>query len=797
MVSNSFDNDISRMSDQEFVQAQFANMDMRDATRKGKMTLESVIVQIDSNVEHLSAVEKTKAQWLLQAAEQGYREYVKARNSGILTKLKFRAKLSVPEARLANLFSRLELPLTAEEAALVKRINDQHIPLPNLGLDAGKLLRLAPHLEYVSFVSRQSWPAETITKFIKSCTNLVELHISDDRITELPSEVSKCRKLYCSGCPNLTALPPLSKCEVLDCDRCKKLRVIPPLQQCKELHCYGIRNITALPALPKCEYLDCGFTNVASLPLLPACKDLRCQSTPLSSFPALDVCEKLDCSHMEITALPTLPACKNLNCSECDQLAVIGPQPRIEGLDCHSCGKLTAIGTQVRCLIIDCHDCPLLARVEEQPACRILQSDDCPMLTTIGDLAPAVQVFTEEAPTIRRRHIEVNEKTLREQPAKVLKELGPRLMPGLFPSVQFILDTGHRSPGQDEGGLRRDLLTRLFENLHTTGAIAEKAPISPEALFTAQNDGLLPLAHNDETREACFIMGQIFACCYNEELLVGPHFSSLLFDTLRTLSEGDLKDMAGDIKACDQIPETVLPQLVAKVSGESFSWMPKLMQSLNVKDTPPTLNLTHLQNQKDAETATYFLQTDPLDPDSKVPDPLTLAYFNQKIRDFLAENPKTAATTLAFVHMAKGMHSILGSQWNAVRDLNATTLQNKIEGSLSEELVKARLTTISETDTDKKYLEWTRRWIDENKDQLRDFVKAVTGSSSLGPDTKIKLDLYEPTGKDIRARQGRLPFSHTCFNKLDLPSEYPDYETFSKKLTDFVSQSLAGGFTAA
>lgn len=111
--------------------------------------------------------------------------------------------------------------------------------------------------------------------------------------------------------------------------------------------------------------------------------------------------------------------------------------------------------------------------------------------------------------------------------------------------------------------------------------------------------------------------------------------------------------------------------------------------------------------------------------------------------------------------------------------------QERIQGELSLKIVVEALSFTGRSD--EKTTQFLYHWINGISHlQLRNFVKAVTGSTALRKKDKITVQLI------TTEEPNRLPTSHTCSMTLDLPITYSDQQSFNKKLDRFIEESLAG-----
>ncbi len=132
--------------------------------------------------------------------------------------------------------------------------------------------------------------------------------------------------------------------------------------------------------------------------------------------------------------------------------------------------------------------------------------------------------------------------------------------------------------------------------------------------------------------------------------------------------------------------------------------------------------------------------------------------------------------------VARSMQDNLPSVgWDAIRGRNAAHLQNRIEGVLSKDA--ALLAFGDHLNTPQG--QFVRRYIEEaDAEELSRFVFAVTGSGTLTPLQRLKIELTDFSLE-------HLPVMRTCFHTLQLP-KYDDYASFKKKLEQSIENAYAG-----
>lgn len=487
------------------------------------------------------------------------------------------------------------------------------------------------------------------------------------------------------------------------------------LSQCRSLDYLSIKNwrtITKVPAnaLANCQTLICtGCTNLQLPPVLPQCHTFTCNR----------------CSTWE--SLPALPLCKELNCESCTGLREIPPLPLCQILRCG--------GTNLRQL----PEVPFSARV----ITCILEEVD--FFSNPRGLA-----FTK---------LEVDFDQLSNEPIKVLLDLGEKhlLQHMPFPNIYYF-SNGKLNEAIDIGGVRRDFVTRLSENLLKGGLHLE--------------DGL-PV---DEDQEACYrTLGALFAHCYpvDSYFKTGPLFSNAAYRCMAA---------PGVLGSEEWLLSNYLHLIKAPASA---------FQIVDLEKPSPVLS-----------DGDRLLLTSH-DNNAGIGDVYGQEYFNdltnrQNLRAALLEEAKEDKRLKAISFMADEMKKILGEEeWASLQLFGGDALKERVEGVLSAEALLKKLVWQVTPNVDKEHEERTKtfliNWINGNKnnlDQLSLFVRAVTGNKTLGPDPLvIQIQNLE---------QNYIPAAHTCSFSLDLPANYPNQHHFNMQLKKLLTEGLAGqGFQMA
>jgi len=653
------------------------------------------------------------------------------------------SKIGEVVGKLLALSSKKER-LTAEEFALVERINTEKLSLANPHLprmDLDQLNKIAPFLTHVDVRGEpfNSLSHEELFKFIQNCSSLNTLFINSNKIQALPP-LPLCAHLDCSRCPQLQALPQLPLCARLDCSGCPLLQALPPLPLCAHLVCHRCPLLQALPPLPLCAHLDCSYCPLLqALPALPLCARLVCHMCPqLQALPQLPLCARLDCSGCPLLqALPPLPVCTDLNCSRCPLLAALPPL--------------------LACTTLDCSECPLLQGIPELPARATIYS------------------------SLNSARLSIALSKLENNPEGVLDQLKEWFSRNRhFPNIVFLNPDGSPNVGVDIGGLRRHLVSTLFTHLLSKNPRREGS--TPLSLFSLRGD--FPVQRSEEDAARWETVGKLFAFAYRDQLLTGIHFDPNLFSALFVLLNPTEAPPAEE-EALKRWKVDRHLKVFFKLS-DSYAFAEKALRGERL-------------SEEDGERYEFLLKDlqNQLDPEKKGIDLLGATTTKETIGSVILDSIRAGvlSNTVPYRAMidasesiARGMESVPG----LTRASSAQELQESIEGKLNKEIVKESL-RIEAFPQGVQSPTFLQAWIDRTSDkELVDFVKAVTGSTSLLPgSTKLNItyDSYHENG---------LPTAQTCFYLLKLPNytgARANQESFNERMNEFLAN--ATGFTMA
>ncbi len=476
---------------------------------------------------------------------------------------------------------------------------------------------------------------------------------------------------------------------------------------------------------PNIQYLLIDNKEIKKLPIeLPFCRVLCCG----------------DCS--SLIELPPLPSCIHLQIDRCRQLRTV--QELLCCIYCEGseCVSLTTIALPIGEKVY-LEGCTNLTEIPPLLRCRVLNIRDCPNLSAVPVVPITCSIYSNHGDSTK---MVIDFDNFIQNPKKLLMDLGNYLLNNLpFPNIYYFSE-GKQSVAIDAGGVRRDFLTRLLENLFKE--------VEGKITLIMSKDKM-PMANEDPENEICYrILGRLFAFCYpqHSSFKTGPLFNEMVYTFIADPSEGDewyincyfnLMNIPQNIKTFITLNETK-PELTKK----DLDYVTLLDETfVDTKEHRKVLREEILQKaRKDAK----------LRP---------LAYIRDEMKKILTD-----------------------AEMNMISQAGPKTLQERIEGLLTADLLLNKLNwvqgAVSHQDLVKIQVFFTK-WINEAKfEQLTKFVRTVTGNSTLSSHP-IKIELYN---RDI----GRCPNAHTCFMSLEVPAGYPNQKHFNDKLNECLVNSLHG-----
>lgn len=360
---------------------------------------------------------------------------------------------------------------------------------------------------------------------------------------------------------------------------------------------------------------------------------------------------------------------------------------------------------------------------------------------------------------------------LNDNPIAILQQVD-RFCNRPLSRIIFIESNGTVSPGLDGGGLIRTFYSRLFSSLIAKGTVAAHelhqipGTAGGQLNFTSsENDTAMPyLAANDNGRALKMngfqTVGKLMARCKLERFTIGQLFSPNLYRMLCSFTTEELTNE-------QEIPDSIRTRLVQLAHSN---------QSDEVKRYFGLLQRDEVTAEEYAQLlmlAEQYIEGD-MPGDRTAMTPLNLAWVKKTILDH------SDHAVLPALWIAKGMYQILGDRaWNALKVAGPGEMQDDIEGSLDNGVVKAKMRFEGTYHTATH--DFAVTWVDTaSKAQLKQFVFFTTGSNSLGKAENIFLRLYRPMFR--RGYCKPLPRANTCSKQISIPTVYESQAEFNQKL---------------
>lgn len=405
-------------------------------------------------------------------------------------------------------------------------------------------------------------------------------------------------------------------------------------------------------------------------------------------------------------------------------------------------------------------------------------------------------------------NIKVIRRGLREIPeyhlAQVGEELnGARGNPNL--SVQFLTDQVERDEGIDAGGPRRDWLDDLFSGLVLNKGELRfdshpetnlKMPVT-QSVYQNGNLPSLPIHEKDLYEK----IGALMMLCFGSrgELLIGKRFEDALFKaalsltpqevdtpfenlqpkTILKMAKNIMQAREGSVAVIELLEKDQLTQQewndAAAIASQFPGWPENYRLDLEQGDDPNAVVVFNHQNLEHHAVVRNVLRS--------------------YLYDYLGKN-------LGPIHaIAKGISDAkrrwhMGNQAIQWRDFT-DAVQGKISGAdVANSLEIGQNGRV--TAHIRQKVEWIKEWLRDPQtpqDEIREFVKFATGSSSLAIGRKIRIN-EQNVQPYVPAAVG-----HSCFNTIDLSpvactyGEYNDRnkENFIRALRE-LSLTQAGNY---
>jgi hypothetical protein len=537
---------------------------------------------------------------------------------------------------------------------------------------------------------------------------------------------------------NLEALIHLKELYCEDCTSLKALSLIA-LTALKEIDCNGCTSLTTLSlvGLTALKELDCdSCTSLTTLSLiaLTALKEIDCMNcTSLTTLSLVDLTDLKEiycggCTSLTTLSLQDLTALEKLYCSDCISLTTLSlvGLTALKELDCNRCTSLTTLsflGLEPL-IVIRCNHCRNLTSLGDSlpNTLELLHCENCPSLAQLPQVPPATTVYSGNSPSGNLNCFEVNPRDVQDKPLELLLRLGRILLQNKpFPNIVYIDPlTGQQDQGVDAGGLRRQFIYDLCQSLfkQTSGF-----PFIENVGSTKGNFPVVDLTNNNQILALRTLARLIAFAATSNALITGPILSQNFYHAALTLAKDPLI--------------------------ENFK-----------------IPLTKLQKKELYLMAEYgYKAEEKLNNDEKqflvIADSLALVahelktVLKERLNDF---------TLSDFIAKVQGVtvkaDILLGTTPQGIPRI-------KFDTELAPQLKGFVETFIRKFDT---------------TDTLKEFVKFIVGSPSLGIDEQIKVQIA------LNRSTNHLPITHTCFQSIEFPL-YQTYNIFEEKLMSALNEA--------
>lgn len=347
-----------------------------------------------------------------------------------------------------------------------------------------------------------------------------------------------------------------------------------------------------------------------------------------------------------------------------------------------------------------------------------------------------------------------------------------RLQAGAFPPIRYADD----NRGIDAGGITRDFVSRLFASLFDREQADRRLPLKSDA------QGHFPLLEGTEQQKQKLLevyqgIGWIYALAWqgHRQIATGVYVHPGFFDMIHSLESAELRDHPESIPSIHQIDSVVYKKLL------------KSYLKSNCRDRFGVATADREQLDRDIDA---FVEHG------------TLNQYHREVvgienaNELELEQTKAKEIILAAINIAKSMHTTLGdTRWNQMKAQSAQTLNERIQGKLTKQLVLEAFGLNGAGPMGGRSLQqtWVHRYVTElgngeaDKEKLKQFVWAVSGRSSIVTGQAFTISPQQRT-------DGSFPEFHTCDSAIDIPT-YNSYETFKSKLERAINEAVVtGGF---
>lgn len=405
--------------------------------------------------------------------------------------------------------------------------------------------------------------------------------------------------------------------------------------------------------------------------------------------------------------------------------------------------------------------------------------------------------------------VTVARKEIENSPWKEISKLSQLLDQGVkkHTETQFrFIFTGES--GSDMGGLTREFFDSLFKSLTTQSDAQFSTAISRLKMPKTQNGYSLNNEApkiSEEDKNKFEQMGKMMMYCYksptsaNKSLQcnTGVYFDKGLFAGILSL---EAKDVEAEILPKDvhskMIRAIVNAQLSESPGEEGKKQLQLFEDCLNLLENPDQLaDPAFSSNQAHQD---ILMNAALMVGDFEIPptQDARINLLNEVLYDAFGQQ-------LTAIHtIAKGMKSTIltdqNNHWdNKIATQDISLFSTLIQGSLNrEKIVNEMVIEGRSSDILDQKVGWLSEWImdtNTSEDEIKEFIKTVSGSTSMPEGEKIKIRIADGAPSPF-------PRIHTCFYQIDFSDHFFENkddtkENFISSLKVAIASSLKEGFT--
>lgn len=636
------------------------------------------------------------------------------------------------------------------------------------------LEKLTPYMYYLNLYNFSK--TSIARHMISSCTNRFTLKIYKKESIEALDQISNCTDFEADGISKLPAFPSFPDCKRFQITLCHDLETSPPLPLCKEFVAKQCNQLMSTQALPHCSHFwieNC--PELITIGNIETCVDFICEE------------------NKKLKKLPALTNCNIVRINNCNSIKKIPANVNSYIFEISHCSALEGFdSSSFNCVSFKCESCPKIRSFPKLPLCEKFISYDNLRLRYISELPKCYSFFCKKCHQLEQipvlcdnahfqidKFIILEQKTLPQKPLSALRKLKGYLLNHLsFPKVR-LKDNGRLLKTEDVDGVKRDLVSIIFENLFKKATddvdFSEHLLIDEEGYpITKEEYSPHHLSESARREMQDFnTIGLLFKLCYEDlfSLKTGCNLPLKLYECI-ILPEYEIELPKWELKCV----------LCLKGAPKSLYSLAQIYK-----------NPVHF-NQRDYEWVQTFVE-------ELLPE---VALGQNTIQTFLLDetNRRLLANALvAQIHTPKGystnwirkgaIDGYTEASWKQICDYGPEDYQECVEGSINisdlEQLVVYGYPENANEEDRMKLTNYFKNWISTTTSlQLRHFIRIVTGLNCLNNQIIVSFT----TRTDIES----YPVIHVCTNTIEISSKYPSQEHFDKKMNDMIEEIILAGF---